>query len=126
GGVTYFNGTSSVTSNAGSFFWDASNNRLGIGTSNPTRTLDVVGTANFSGNTGVGGSLNLTSAGVFSAGLTVAGHTGVSTLSSTGNVGIGGTASITSLANLLSGLVVSGHSSLSTLSTSGNVGIGAS
>ena len=44
GQVTYFNGTSTVTSSA-NYFWDATNNRLGIGTSSPIKTLDVNGEA---------------------------------------------------------------------------------
>jgi hypothetical protein len=44
GYVTYFNGTSTVTGSS-NHFWDATNNRLGIGTSSPLMTLDVNGTA---------------------------------------------------------------------------------
>lgn len=40
GQVTYFNGTSSVTG-SNNFFWDATNNRLGIGLTNPQRALEV-------------------------------------------------------------------------------------
>ena len=42
GYVTYFNGTSSVAGSA-NHFWDNTNNRLGIGTSSPSYTLDVNG-----------------------------------------------------------------------------------
>ena len=45
GQVAYFNGTSTITSSA-NYFWDATNNRLGIGTATPANTLDVIrGTA---------------------------------------------------------------------------------
>ena len=40
GQVTYFNGTSSVTG-SNNHFWDATNNRLGIGTNNPQRSLEI-------------------------------------------------------------------------------------
>ena len=40
GQVTYFNGTTSVTGSS-VFFWDATNNRLGIGLNNPQRTLEI-------------------------------------------------------------------------------------
>lgn len=40
GQVTYFNGTSSVTG-SNNFFWDATNNRLGIGLTNPQRALEI-------------------------------------------------------------------------------------
>jgi hypothetical protein len=40
GQVTYFNGTSSVTG-SNNHFWDATNNRLGIGLTNPQRSLEI-------------------------------------------------------------------------------------
>lgn len=40
--IPYFNSTSAITWD-GSFSWDATNNRLGIGTSSPARELHVVG-----------------------------------------------------------------------------------
>jgi hypothetical protein len=43
GQVTYFSGTSAVTG-SNNLFWDATNNRLGIGTTSPGVNLDVVGT----------------------------------------------------------------------------------
>ena len=43
GQVAYFNGTTTITSESG-LFWDATNDRLGIGTATPTQTLDVEGT----------------------------------------------------------------------------------
>jgi hypothetical protein len=43
GQVTYFNGTTSVTG-TNNFFWDASNNRLGIGLVNPQRALEIYST----------------------------------------------------------------------------------
>lgn len=42
GQVTYFNGTTSVTGSS-NHFWDATNNRLGINTATPTKSLDVNG-----------------------------------------------------------------------------------
>jgi hypothetical protein len=43
GQVTYFTGTSAVTG-SNNLFWDATNNRFGIGTTSPAQKLDVVGT----------------------------------------------------------------------------------
>jgi len=40
GQVTYFNGTSTVVGSS-NHFWDATNNRLGIGTSSPTNKLTI-------------------------------------------------------------------------------------
>ena len=40
GQVTFFNGTSTVTG-TNNFFWDATNNRLGIGLVNPQRSLEI-------------------------------------------------------------------------------------
>ena len=44
GQVTYFNGTSTVTGSA-NHFWDAANNRLGIGTNTPSYKLHVSDTS---------------------------------------------------------------------------------
>jgi len=44
GQVTYFNGTSTVTGSS-NHFWDATNNRLGIGTSSPSKLLHLYNTA---------------------------------------------------------------------------------
>jgi hypothetical protein len=40
GQVTYFNGTSTVAGSS-NHFWDATNNRLGIGLNNPQRSLEI-------------------------------------------------------------------------------------
>jgi hypothetical protein len=40
GYVTYFNGTSTVTGSA-NHYWDSTNNRLGIGTTNPQRSITI-------------------------------------------------------------------------------------
>jgi len=40
GQVTFFNGTNSVTGN-NNFFWDTANNRLGIGLTNPQRSIEI-------------------------------------------------------------------------------------
>jgi len=59
---------------------DNANDRVGIGTSTPAQTLDVVGTAAVSGNTTVGGTLGVTGATTLSDTL---GVTGATTLSDT-------------------------------------------
>ncbi len=50
-GSVLFAGTSGVLAQDNSnFFWDDSNNRLGIGTNTPSTTLNVVGAGSFTGN----------------------------------------------------------------------------
>ncbi len=66
GSVIFSNGTKLTQDNA-NFFWDDTNNRLGIGNAAPTTALDVTGVGKFS--TGLSlttGALNLTStSGIF-------------------------------------------------------------
>jgi hypothetical protein len=44
-GRVLFQGTGNVLQQSSSLFWDSTNNRLGIGTATPTRTLSVIGSA---------------------------------------------------------------------------------
>ncbi len=46
-GRVLFQGTGNVLQQSSSLFWDGTNNRLGIGTSTPSQTLDVVGVSIF-------------------------------------------------------------------------------
>jgi hypothetical protein len=68
GQVAYFNGTTSITSES-NLFWDATNDRLGIGTNSPTERLEVNGNGLFSSSvkintSGVTTSLNAVSSGL--------------------------------------------------------------
>jgi hypothetical protein len=49
-GAIQFSNGSAFASDAANFFWDDTNNRLGIGTNAPTQALDVVGQGRFSDN----------------------------------------------------------------------------
>ena len=57
GHVAYWNSSSGIVADSGQLYWDATNNRLGIGTSSPSYQLHVIGTGNFSGD------LNISSTG---------------------------------------------------------------
>ena len=52
GSVVFAAGSGVYSQDNSKFFWDDTNNRLGIGTSSPTKALDVSGTALISSNTG--------------------------------------------------------------------------
>jgi hypothetical protein len=94
GQVTYFNGTSTVVGSS-NHFWDATNNRLGIGTSSPAAVLEVAATSSTSDFrisrtvspstyfyiTAPGGSPSASTLGV--------NGTAVMSLNSSGNVGFG-------------------------------------
>jgi hypothetical protein len=79
GQVAYFNGTSSITGES-SLFWDATNDRLGIGTASPAFNLDVNGTGRFSGNLTTGADITLSAANPFVYGGTAAGSLGLSNI----------------------------------------------
>lgn len=48
--IAYWNSASGVVADSGQLYWDSTNDRLGIGTSFPTSTLDVNGNVNIDGN----------------------------------------------------------------------------
>lgn len=56
GSVLFSNGTNIAEDNA-HFFWDDTNNRLGVGTATPAATLDVNGNANVSTDIVAGGNI---------------------------------------------------------------------
>ena len=49
GSVMFANSVGKITQDNANFFWDDTNNRLGIGTASPSATLHVVGAATFTG-----------------------------------------------------------------------------
>ena len=55
GGIAYYNGKSSIIKGALNAFYDETNERIGIGTSGPTRVLDVRGGITANGGIYVGG-----------------------------------------------------------------------
>lgn len=50
GSVPYINSSHQLAQDNSNFFWDATNHRLGIGTTSPTVALDVADSASISGN----------------------------------------------------------------------------
>jgi hypothetical protein len=52
-GRVLFEGTGNVLQESASFFWDNTNNRLGIGTASPAYQLSLAGSANIQGVTGL-------------------------------------------------------------------------
>jgi hypothetical protein len=66
GSVPYVSASGILNQDAGQFFWDATNNRLGIGTATPTQRLEVNGIGRFTGTGGFSigdeaGALRITS-----------------------------------------------------------------
>jgi hypothetical protein len=110
GSVLFSNGTTIAQDNA-NFFWDDTNNRLGIGTSSPTTLLDVRGGFNVSDGTSTVRIVN--SGGVGLIGTLTTHPLAIRTdntermrITSTGNVGIGTT-------TVGERLVVSGNAAIS-------------
>lgn len=62
GHVAYWNGSGTLTGSV-NHFWDNTNGRLGIGTSSPSTSLDVVGAGKFSTTLTSSGLVTLTSGG---------------------------------------------------------------
>jgi len=89
--------------NANMVFVDASTNRVGIGTATPSKTLDVVGDANVSGNLTEGGNNVMTNLDTVSLSNRINGKVGL-----TGDDIISGTKTFNSLVNLASNLILSG------------------
>jgi hypothetical protein len=62
--IAYWNTTSGLVADSGQLYWDATNNRLGIGTQSPVSSLQVVGTGRFTNvdinNSAIAGTSALT------------------------------------------------------------------
>ena len=63
GQVAYFNGTSSITGES-NLFWDATNDRLGIGTNSPNQRLEVNGRIRVSSDGTNGGDMAVDAGGL--------------------------------------------------------------
>jgi hypothetical protein len=89
--------------NANMVFVDASTDRVGIGTNTPSKTLDVIGDANISGNLTEGGNNVMTNLDTVSLSNRINGKVGL-----TGDDIISGTKTFNNLVNLTSNLILSG------------------
>ncbi len=63
GSVLYAGASGVLAQTNSNFFWDSTNNRLGIGTATPTTPLDVTGNVNITGNTTSAGDITIVKAG---------------------------------------------------------------
>jgi hypothetical protein len=104
-GITTF-GSGNVVYDTDTLFVDAFNNRVGILTTAPDASLQVVGTANVSGNTALGGKLTVTGNATFSNTITVTGNATFSnTIAVTGNATFSNLATFNANVNFDSGVL---------------------
>lgn len=127
GNAAFGFGTSTVTAPSNGLIVGGN---VGIGTSTANFNLSVIGTGNFTGNLGIGGTATVSSL-LSASSLNITNGAFFNTLSSTGNINIGGSGTFTSALVANGGLSVAGTSTLgstsvSSLLSSGNVNIGAS
>ncbi|MBI2597071.1 VCBS repeat-containing protein [Candidatus Daviesbacteria bacterium] len=113
GGAIFWPTTASLSLASGTSL--ATNGNIGIGTTTADYNLSVIGTGNFTGNLGVGGSLTTTGLTVANGGLNVSGLSNL-----TGNVGIGQSLTVTSAAVFNSGIKVSGAADLTSINLNGD------
>lgn len=82
GQITWWNGTSTITGE-NDFYWDATNNRLGVGTSSPTASIDIAGASSTISN--ASGDITITPT---SSKLVVSGNRPITFDTTLGNVSI--------------------------------------
>ncbi|MBI2600974.1 hypothetical protein HYW42_03395 [Candidatus Daviesbacteria bacterium] len=120
GGALFTGPNGLVSQNIPNYYWDNTNNRLGIGTSAPGSQLAIIGNVGI-GTSGAGAALQVNGGGLFGWGTASTALSSGAILGVNGNVGIG-TTSPTAL------LQVQGSGSMPSLlvTSGGNIGIGTS
>ncbi len=134
-------GGTTLAEDAGQFFWDATNNRLGIGNSSPSFTLDVSGSGHFTSgatitgdthtstltvdaNATIGTTLGVVGAFSANSGATITGNTHTSTLAVDANATIGTTLGVTGALFANGGATVTGNAHCGTITVDGNTSVG--
>lgn len=111
GSVIFFNGTTFAQDNP-HLFWDDTNNRLGIGTSGPQKTLHVIGDSEIDGDltiTGGGTALSIPSGSAVVGGIVESSYAGATALyAPNGGATIGGDAVIGGSADIAGNAAITG------------------
>lgn len=88
------------------------NGNVGIAKAGPTSTLDVAGTAAFSGNTTIGGTATITGATTLNGGATITGATAINNgslaINNAGTLSVSGTSALTGNTTITGNLTVNG------------------
>jgi ethanolamine utilization protein EutP (predicted NTPase) len=107
---------SNVAFDTNVLFVDASNNRVGMGTTTPDATLQVNGTANVAGNTTISADLTVSQNTSIQQNLSVTNSVSFSnTLTVTGNTNLSNTLTATGAVDFANSFIVTGNSTFSNL-----------
>ena len=117
-GQVQFHNTAGLVDGAENFYYDFTNNRVGIGSTQPDHLLDVLGSSNFDGGVTLD-TLTASQNSTFQSDLSVSKKLTVGNLADLTTVTVGSAITVTGAVDFNDSLDVDGHTDLDNLSVSG-------